>query len=195
MSVTGQLSRLDGVATSFDVVRALVVAVAGVLMLASCGLDSDSESAGNEGTLLFVQDADGATLNENSLTLTGVSEHTGWFSDRPERLAGQVATAGFVSLWDEGYNSFADDPPNADFTCQVKGETLNRVVELRSPKLDGKTLTYSTIGVDEVGATVISECDGNAHLFIDGGFNATHRVIMDVFPGLTEEKRTNKGAI
>lgn len=107
-------------------------------------------------------------MNENSMTLTGVSEHTDWFSDRPERLAGQVVTADFVSLWDEGDNSFADDPPNADFTCQVNGETLNRVVELRSPDLDSMTLTHSTIGVDEVGATVISECDGNAHLFIDG---------------------------
>jgi len=37
-------------------------------------------------------------------------------------------------------------------------------------------------------SNVIFRTAGYTH--IDGGFNATHRVIMDVFPGLTEEERT-----
>jgi phenylpropionate dioxygenase-like ring-hydroxylating dioxygenase large terminal subunit len=37
-------------------------------------------------------------------------------------------------------------------------------------------------------SNVIFRTGGYTH--IDGGFNATHRVIMDVFPGLTDEERT-----
>lgn len=37
-------------------------------------------------------------------------------------------------------------------------------------------------------ANVVFRTAGYTH--IDGGFNATHRVIMDVFPNLTEEERT-----
>lgn len=152
----------------FTVKRLVVIfVVVAALLAAGCGGSDSDSGSDNEPSLLFVQDADGATLNENSLTLTGASEHTGWFSDRPDRMAGQISTADFLSVWDEGDNSFADDPPNADFTCQVNGETFNVVVELMSPTYEGTTLTYSTIGVDEVGATVIYECDGNAHLFID----------------------------
>lgn len=40
----------------------------------------------------------------------------------------------------------------------------------------------------EDSSNVIFRTAGYTH--IDGGFNATHRVIMDVFPGLTEEERT-----
>ena len=37
-------------------------------------------------------------------------------------------------------------------------------------------------------SNVVFRTAGYTH--IDGGFNATHRVIMDVFPGLTDEERT-----
>ena len=74
-----------------------------MLLLAGCGSDdSDSESAGDEVSLLFVQDADGGTLDDDQLTMVEVSPNTGWFTDRPVREAGQMATADFVSLWDEG---------------------------------------------------------------------------------------------
>jgi len=46
-------------------VRALTVGVVGVLLLAGCGSDNDSESvsAGDEVSLLFVQDADGGSID------------------------------------------------------------------------------------------------------------------------------------
>ena len=72
--------------------------------MAGCGSDSDSESvsAGDEVSLLFVQDADGGSIDGDVLTMVEVSPNTGWFTDRPVREAGQMATADFVSLWDEG---------------------------------------------------------------------------------------------
>ena len=44
--------------------------------------------------LLFVQSAKGMTFNKakNALTLTGVSSVTIFFTDRPERLAGNMKT-------------------------------------------------------------------------------------------------------
>ena len=63
--------------------------------------------------LLFVQSSDGGELTESTLTLSRVSDNTGWFSDRPFRAAGQATTEEFISLWDEGDNSFADVLPNA----------------------------------------------------------------------------------
>ena len=86
-----------------------------MLLAASCG---DSNNKGPE--LLSVQTSDGATLTNSTLTLTGISPNTGWFTDRPYREAGQISTEEFILAWAEGEDSFADDPPNADFTCTVK---------------------------------------------------------------------------
>ena len=94
----------------------------------------------------------------------GVPEH--WLvTDRPVREAGQMATADFVSLWDEGA-TFDIDPPNADFTCQAGGDTVNVVVELSSPVVNGRTLSYDVVQVGDT-PTGDFDCDGNAHLFID----------------------------
>ena len=142
--------------------RALAVGLVGVLVLAGCGSDSNtaSESSGDEVSLLFVQDADGATLDGGTLTMIEVSPSTGWFSDRPVREAAQMATADFVSLWAEG-GTFAVDPPNADFACQVDGATVNVVVELSLPVVNGRTLTYDTVRVGDT-PDGNYDCDSNA---------------------------------
>ena len=145
--------------------RAFTVGVVGVLLLAGCGSDSDSESAGDEVSLLFVQDADGGSIDGDVLTMVEVSPNTGWFTDRPVREAGQMATADFVSLWDEG-NTFDIDPPNADFTCQADGDTVNAVVELLSPVANGPTLKYDVVRVGDTPDGDF-DCDRNVHLFID----------------------------
>ena len=117
--------------------------------------------------LLFVQSADGGQLIESTLTLSGVSDQTGWFSDRPFRFSGQVTTEGFLTLWDEG-ETFAEDPPNADFTCTVDGEVVNYVVELTSPAMPGDDLSYSAAAVgDTVLPETVVACEADSHLFID----------------------------
>ena len=147
-----------------------------MLLAASCG---DSNNKGPE--VLFVQTSNGlprATLTDSMLTLAGISPNTGWFTDRPYREAGQIPTYDFILAWAEGENSFADDPPNADFTCTVNGEVVNYVVELQNPELavpiicdafPCRVLSYDItfIGPEAVEAGDFVECDGAAHLFID----------------------------
>ena len=116
---------------------------------------------------LFIQNSDGAVLTGSTLTLTGISPQTGWFTDRPYREAGQIPTEVFLALWDEDENSFADDPPNAAFTCTVNEEVVNHVVELTMPLLVGDELTYTVQGIGDSDLPTEATCDQTASLFID----------------------------
>ena len=122
---------------------------------------------------LYVQNADGGTLTETTLTLTGVSLQTGWFTDRPYRDAGRMTTAAFVALFsEERANSFAENPPNADFTCESGGEVVDKVLTLTEPVLEEATdtLTYTAVLVSSGGdddSVAEVTCDADAHLFID----------------------------
>ena len=49
---------------------------------------------------LFVQTATGATLNDGTLTMTGVAVHTSYFADRPVRVAGTMTTEEFLALFE-----------------------------------------------------------------------------------------------
>lgn len=114
---------------------------------------------------LAVLNARGASLDGNTLTLTGVSPNSIVFADRPIHAAGHVLTSHFIREWDEGAESFAKSPPNA--TISVLGEdgasVKDAVVVLKSPKLDGDKLTFgvSVLEGDLTGAS------GAAALFID----------------------------
>src|SRR5207237_6900023 len=92
--------------------------------------------------MLFVQSAKGATLANGKLTLTGIAPTTVFFSDRPHRIAGHVATREMVPLWSEGKDSFLKDPPNATLSSFTStGEVVNAVVVLRNPAFNGTTMT------------------------------------------------------
>jgi len=94
---------------------------------------------------LFVQSAKSMSFDPdtNKLTLENVSPVTVFFTDRPERIAGNMKTAAFVPFWSEGKDSFKSDPPNADISI-VEEKTLKQtVVELQDPVLDGDSLTYT----------------------------------------------------
>ena len=93
--------------------------------------------------MLFVQTAKGATLVNGKLTMKGVSPMTVYFSDRPTRVAGHIATTEMVPLWSEGKDSFLKDPPNATLsTFTADGKVGNVVVELKNPGLNGDQMTY-----------------------------------------------------
>ena len=94
---------------------------------------------------LLVQTAKGVTFDRatNTLRLVGVSPITLFFSDRPERIAGNMKTDHFTSFWSQGTDSFAKDPPNADVSI-IDGEAMRQVVVvLRDPVLEGDTLRYT----------------------------------------------------
>jgi hypothetical protein len=93
---------------------------------------------------LAVLNAAGAKLENGKLVLTGVSPNTIVFADRPTRAAGHETTRQFLQQWDEGNESFAKDPPNATVSVlgASAGEVSDAVVVLKSPKLDGTTLSF-----------------------------------------------------
>jgi hypothetical protein len=94
---------------------------------------------------LFVQTAKGMSFDKSTskLTLEGVSPITLFFSDRPERIAGNMRTTAFVPFWSTGKDSFLSDPPNADISI-LEGDKLRQIVAvLQTPMLKNETLTYT----------------------------------------------------
>jgi hypothetical protein len=95
---------------------------------------------------MFVQTAQGATSDGTTLTLEDVTPSTLYFSDRPQRVVGHMATTDFVELWAEGENSFEADPPNAVLSFLEPGDEApeDAVVVIRDPRLEDGRLSYST---------------------------------------------------
>ena len=113
---------------------------------------------------LFVINSRGATLQGETLTLTGVSPGSIVFADRPVRSAGHQPTADVIAEWGSGDDSFVKNPPNATVSVFAKDGTVkDAVVVLKSPKLEGDKLTFNvqTLEGDLAGG------DGGAALFID----------------------------
>jgi hypothetical protein len=112
---------------------------------------------------LFVMNARGASLQGQTLTLTGVSPTSIVFADRPVRAAGHLPTEALLEEWTTG--DFAKDAPNATASVLSKDglSAHDVVVELRTPHLDGDRLTFDVrvLEGDLAGA------DGPAAVFID----------------------------
>lgn len=114
---------------------------------------------------MFVQTAQGATSDGTTLTLKGVTPSTLYFSDRPQRVVGHMATADFVDLWSEGDNSFEEDPPNAVLAFLEPDDNAPEdvVVVIQDPRLENGNLTYSIQPLD---GTVPAQA-GPVTLFVD----------------------------
>jgi hypothetical protein len=114
---------------------------------------------------MFVQTAQGVTSDGSTLTLRGVTPSTLYFSDRPQRVVGHMTTADFVDLWDEGDNSFEEDPPNAVLAFLEPGDDVpeDAVIVIQEPHLDGGQLSYS---IETLEGAVPAEA-GPVTLFID----------------------------
>ncbi len=93
--------------------------------------------------LMFVQNSKSVTFDKNTMTLKDVSPSTTFFSDRPERIAGHIPTTHFLKIWEEGQDSFKEDPPNANLSILGEKEgATNVVVELSNPRIKGKDFIY-----------------------------------------------------
>ncbi|MEI8177715.1 hypothetical protein [Aestuariivirga sp.] len=114
---------------------------------------------------LGVLNADGATLADGKLTLTGVSGNVIVFADRPVRAAGHETTDLFISRWSDGKDSFSKDPPNATISILggEKDGVVDAVVTISNPKLDGDKLTFDA----KVLEGDLKGINGPAALFID----------------------------
>ena len=82
------------------------------------------------------------------------------FTDRPYRIVKHMSGEKFKTLWSEGSNSFAEDPPNASV---IINQHLQTIVLLSVKVEDTKTLF--TIRSD--GPQSIVEMQGKTQLFID----------------------------
>lgn len=113
---------------------------------------------------LFVLNSRGATLQGETLTLTGVMPHSIIFADRPVRSAGHQLTADIIADWGAGDDSFTKNPPNATVSVFSKdGSVKDAVVVLKSPKLEGDKLTFNV----QILEGDLAGGDGGAALFID----------------------------
>ncbi|GEM_PF-1640660 len=114
--------------------------------------------------ILFVQNAAEVSFRKGSMTLKNISPSTTFFSDRPERIAGHLPTRNFLKIWDEGKDSFKNDPPNANLSILGEKEgATDLVLEISNPRLNGNELTYDIKILDGVPP----EKGGIASLFID----------------------------
>ena len=104
-----------------------------------------AQAADEVADFLFVQTASAMTFDKatSKLTLEGVGATTLFFSDRPERIAGNMDTTTFVPFWSKGKDSFLSDPPNADLSILEADKLQQVVVVLENPELNGNSLTYT----------------------------------------------------
>src|SRR5215475_4734352 len=105
-------------------------------------------------------------FKDRILTLEDVSPVTAFFSERPNRMVGQIRNDLFLKQWTEGKNSFKSDPPNAFLTVFNEGTRPTGVtVVLTNPRVAGKNFLYD--------ARILKRSPPAAGiestLFIDGG--------------------------
>lgn len=113
----------------------------------------------------FVQTANGIAFKDGVLTLKDAALMTVFFSDRPKRLTGQLRNDLFAKLWNEGSNSFKNDPPNAALSIfNPAGQPTQAIVEPNNPRLHGKNILY---GARLLTGDIPAE-GAEATLFIDG---------------------------
>jgi hypothetical protein len=94
---------------------------------------------------LFVQTAGRIDYKEGVMTLYDVPPQTTFFTDRPNRVVGNMPTDKFVARWttDKGPNGFAVTPPNAAVTVFQPDGAKTAIVELSNPRLEGNNLSYT----------------------------------------------------
>ena len=145
-----------------------------------------------EVSLLYIQTAHSGTLsapqsdNTRTLTLNDVSPTTVFFSDRPYRETGHEATQQFIDEWDDGDDSFLNNPPNAALDILGGDSQSVIILELMDPVYDAntRTLQYDVIILEESDTGISQYGDeldfstlqsfGEVALFIDSTYKNYH---------------------
>jgi hypothetical protein len=126
---------------------------------------TDAKTQSTAPQVQFVQVAKNVAFKDGVLTLGDASPMTTFFSDRPQRLTGQIRNDLFAKLWNEGKNGFKNDPPNAALTVfNPAGKPNQTIVVLTNPRLDGKSILFDA----RVLRGEIPAQGGESTLFIDG---------------------------
>ena len=144
--------------------RHIVAGLLTALSLLGFASSSSAEATKTDDVqILFVQSATGGSYDGKTLTLNDVPSTT-YFSDRPKRIVGHVATAGFVDQWAKGADSFKADPPNAVLSVLGADGANDSVVELTNPRINGNQISYQAKVLDGTPPKAFK----TASLFIDG---------------------------
>ncbi len=130
-------------------------------LLASCGQESESESAQSGLTdemvpeqpaddglveLLFVQEAGGVRFADGRLTLTDLNPQTLYFADRPDDVAGFLSYREYVELVYTGPDNFEEEPPNATLLTIDGDRMIQTVLELSAkPVMEGDDMMFSAV--------------------------------------------------
>lgn len=124
--------------------RSLLLAATAVAATAVPLRSRLAQAADDVADFLFVQTASAMTFDKaaSKLTLEGIGATTLFFSDRPERVAGNMKTVAFIPFWSKGKDSFLSDPPNADLSILEGNQLKQVVVVLKDPQLNGADLSY-----------------------------------------------------
>ena len=124
--------------------------LAAILVILPNGMVSAQESDDKETevSLLYVLSSKESAYKDGVLTLKGVSSQVVYFSDRPDRIAGHMNLLDFLDDWDEGPDSFEENPPNAALSIVNDGEVKNPVVVITNPKLKGEDLSFNVSKLD-----------------------------------------------
>jgi hypothetical protein len=128
-------------------IYALVVGAAAVLAGCAGSQAPGADAGGSKAQLMFVQSAEDLRVDaaRSSLRLVKVNPQTLYFSDRPQRIAGNLMMADYLKTWKEGRDNFGADPPNATLSVYEPGraEPTLVVVTLMKPAVDGADLLYA----------------------------------------------------
>ena len=137
--------------------------------LAGCaGSQTPGVAAGGpQVQLMYVQSAEDLRVDaaRSTLRLVKVNPQTVYFSDRPERIAGNLRMADYLKTWKEGRDNFGADPPNATLSVYEPGraDPTLVVVTIMKPVMDGADLLYTYKIVDGT----MPANGGTTSLFID----------------------------
>lgn len=150
--------------TITTITRCVLGGIIAITALSSCTTMKPGPATGPKKVdWLFVQNSSGLSATKGRIVLRGVNPQTICFSDRPDRVAGHMATTDFVPMWGQGSDSFLKDPPNATLSVIQGGKVESAVVTLRNPRLTGGDLAYDITVLE--GA--LPARSGACSLFID----------------------------
>jgi hypothetical protein len=142
----GDRKRMDDSRRALITTAALATVVGPGLLFGFAGRASEEEP---KPMLMFVQIADDLKVDPaaQTLRLVKVGQQTLYFADRPERIAGHVKMADFLTEWTSkaGADNFGNDPPNATLSVFEPGKAKDTlaVAKISNPKVEGADLVYN----------------------------------------------------
>lgn len=160
----------------------LLVVAAFFAALKICTWQSQKDVASSvvytQPTFLYVQTFGSGTLSApqadgtRTLTLADVSPTTISFAERPDREVAHESTEAFIRGWDQGEDSFMNNPPNAALDIIGQDSQSIVIVELVDAQYDltAQTLEYQVIILDDEHREDLPQSFEEAVLFIDSTF-------------------------